>query len=232
MLQTHSSTPAVTAVLAKIEEILGGPGSGPGHRLPPERTLAARLATSRATLREALRLLRALGIVEAAPRRGTRVVGVMPASLSLALPNLRRFANPADVMQARIILEPGIASLAAVCSLPGDWDGLAECIRGGKAARQVREFERWDREFHTRLVRLTRNEPLVYLSLLLQGVRDEATWGQMKERDLSHRGRAAEYLSDHRRILEAIRRRKPDEAQRHMREHLIRVRDNLMLTGA
>ncbi|MDR7399026.1 MAG: GntR family transcriptional regulator, partial [Armatimonadota bacterium] len=60
-------TPAVEAVLERLERLVEE-GRLPEGRLPPERELAAQLDTSRATLREALRLLRSLGVLEAAPR--------------------------------------------------------------------------------------------------------------------------------------------------------------------
>lgn len=220
-------TPAVDAALARLEKFVSDGPLHPGRRLPPERDLAVRLGTSRSTLREALRILRALGVVKAAPKRGTCVINAPSIPVNLVLPDLAQFANPEDVMQARIILEPGIAAIVAVRSSPEDWQGLAECIRHGRAAGRGDEFERWDREFHIRLARATRNAPLAHLSVVLQSLRDEAVWGQLKRQDLSRHGRTEEYARDHERILTAIERREPEGAQRRMLEHLIRVRDNL-----
>ena len=219
---------AVQQVLAQLEAMVSRGGLGPDGRLPPERELARRFSTSRATLREALRVLRALGMIDSAPRRGTRVLSAPSVPIQMVFPNLLRFANPEDVMQARLILEPGIASVAALRASPSDWQALRECVQGGLSASAPDEFETWDREFHIRLARSTRNEALTYLSTLLQGVRDDVVWGRLKRTDLSQKGRMREYALDHQRIVEAIEGRDPEQALRRMQHHLSRVRNHLL----
>lgn len=219
---------AVQQVLAQLESIIAGGGLGPEGRLPPERELARRLSTSRATLREALRILRALGVMESAPRRGTRVVSAPSVPIRMVLPSVLHFANPEDVMQARLILEPAVASLAALRASPSDWQALRECVRAGLSSSSPDEFETWDREFHIRLARSTRNEVLAYLSTLLQGVRDDVLWGRLKRADLSQKGRMREYATDHERIVDALEHRDPERALQYMQQHLQRVRDRLL----
>ena len=219
---------AVQQVLTRLESIVAQGGLGPDGRLPPERELARQLATSRATLREALRILRALGVVEAAPRRGTRVLSAPSVPIQTFFPSLLPFANPEDVLQARLILEPGIASVAALRASPADWQALRECVQAGQTSAGPEAFERWDREFHIRLARSTRNEALAYLSTLLQGIRDDVVWGQLKRRDLAHRGRTGEYAADHQRIVQAVEARDPRRAAQAMRDHLRRVQRRLL----
>ncbi|MDR7461533.1 MAG: GntR family transcriptional regulator, partial [Armatimonadota bacterium] len=136
-------------MLERLERLVEE-GRLPEGRLPPERELAAQLDTSRATLREALRLLRSLGVLEAAPRRGTRLLNPLPVPLRAALPDLARFANPQEILEARLSVEPVLAGFAAVRSTPRDWERLEECVTGGRSARTLAAFERWDREFHVR----------------------------------------------------------------------------------
>ncbi len=219
---------AVQQVLAQLESLVARGAEASGGRLPPERELARRLATSRATLREALRVLRSLGVIDAAPRRGTRVVGAPSLPIRMVFPNLWRIANPEDVMQARIILEPGIASVAALRGSPSDWEALDECVQEGLAATTVAAFEHADREFHIRLARSTRNEALAYLSTLLQGIRDEVVWGELKRRALAQKDRMRVYVRDHEAVLEALKRRDPEQAFRCMQEHLERVRQHML----
>jgi len=219
---------AVQQVLSKLESLMSEGALPPDGRLPPERELARRLSTSRATLREALRVLRALGMIESAPRRGTRVLSAPSVPIQMVFPNLLRFANPEDVMQARMLLEPGIAWVAALRASPSDWQALRECVQGGLTCSGVEEFEQWDREFHIRLARSTRNEVLAYLSTLLQGIRDDVVWGRLKRRDLSRKQRRMEYVQDHQRIVEAIEAREPQRAFQCMHDHLVRVRTHLL----
>ncbi len=215
-------------VLERLERWILAAALSVGSRLPPERVLARELHTSRATLREALRLLRSLGIVESSPRRGTRIVAPPTLPLRTALPDLSRFGNPEEVMEARMLVEPAVAALAALRSTPGDWEVLARTIAGGRAATSPASFERWDRLFHTHLARCAGNRPLAYLVELLQGVRDAVLWGRLKREDLAQPGRMADYLADHEAILEAVRHRHPEEARRRMSEHLARVHRNLL----
>lgn len=226
-----SRATAVEAVLQRLERLVTE-GRLPGGRLPPERELAAQLETSRATLREALRLLRSLGVVEAAPRRGTRLVKPLPLPLHAALPDLARFNNPAEILEARLAVEPPLAALAAVRSGPTDWQRLEECVEAGRRARTLAGFEQQDREFHVRLAESAGNQPLSFFSKLLQGIRDEATWGELKRRDLSTPGHREAYLADHAAVVRALRARRAEEARERMRAHLLRVYENLFGTGA
>jgi GntR family transcriptional repressor for pyruvate dehydrogenase complex len=217
---------AVEAVLHRLERLVEE-GRWPEGRLPPERELAAELETSRATLREALRLLRSLGVVEAAPRRGTRLVNPLPSPLTLALPDLPRFASPPEILEARLAVEPVLAGLAAVRSGPSDWQRLQECVDAGRRARTLAGFERQDREFHVRLAQSAGNQPLAFFSTLLQGIRDEATWGELKRKDLATPGRREAYVEDHASVLAALRARDAHQARERMRLHLLRVQENL-----
>lgn len=218
--------PAVEGVLQRLERLVAE-GRLPGGWLPPERELAAQLGTSWATLREALRLLRSMGVVEAAPHRGTRLVNPLPVPLKLALPDLGRFANPAEIVEARLAVEPVLAALAAVRSGPADWQRLQECVDAGRSARTVAAFERQAREFHVRLADSAGNQPLAFFSRLLQGIRDEATWGELKRKDLAKPGHREAYVADHAAILSALRARDAEQARDRMRLHLLRVHEKL-----
>jgi DNA-binding FadR family transcriptional regulator len=214
-------------VLARLEAMVDERGRGDG-RLPPERDLARQLGTSRATLREALRVLRLFGIVESSPKTGTRLAGPPVVPLSLIVKSVEHFGSPEQVMEARGVVEPGIAALAARRSLARDWPALAECVEAGRAAGSVPAFEHWDREFHRRIAHLSGNATLAYLSALLQGVREEVVWGTLKARDLAVEGRREAYLADHERVLRAIRERDPEAARHAMQEHLARVGASLL----
>jgi DNA-binding FadR family transcriptional regulator len=216
----------VRAVLTRLEAMVGE--GRDGGRLPPERLLAQQLGTSRATLREALRVLRLLGIVESSPKTGTRLTGAPPVPLSLIFASVEHFGSPDQVMEARVVVEPGIAALAARRGVARDWQQLEACIEAGREADGIESFEGWDREFHTRLARIAGNETLAYVSALLQGVREEVVWGTLKARDLAQHGRREAYLADHGRILEALRQRDADGAREAMQDHLARVAANLL----
>src|SRR3954470_17031352 len=79
----------------------------PGERLPAERELARRLGVGRASVREAIAALQLQGIVETRPGSGTFVVDVPPTA------DLPHDASPSDLLEARELIEPAIARLAA-----------------------------------------------------------------------------------------------------------------------
>src|SRR5205807_8261983 len=86
-----------------------------GDRLPPERDLAEKFVVSRSSVREALRALESLGLVEIRAGEGTFVREVSVESLiePLALMMVSQRGALAELFEARRLLEPGIAALAA-----------------------------------------------------------------------------------------------------------------------
>src|SRR5215831_17829561 len=91
-----------------------------GDRLPPERDLADKFVVSRTSVREALRALESLGLVEIRPGEGTFVREVSVESLiePLALVMVSQREAIAELFEARQMLEPAIAALAARRATP------------------------------------------------------------------------------------------------------------------
>lgn len=144
-----------------------------GDHLPGERTLAETLGVSRSTLREALRVLEALGALQTStgtgPRSGTIVTAAPEQALSLAL-NLQLVTHqvrPRDILQVRLLLE----TWAAEHSDParGDWSATERILdRMDDPAITTAEFLRLDAEFHVLASRAADN-PLI--STLMDALR-------------------------------------------------------------
>ena len=94
-------------LLARLTE------DGPGTRLPPERQLAAQFGVSRNEIRKALARLELDGRLSREVGRGTFIRAPAEAATS-NLDALRDSTSPRNAMEARLVLEPEIASLAAV----------------------------------------------------------------------------------------------------------------------
>jgi GntR family transcriptional repressor for pyruvate dehydrogenase complex len=105
-------------VAERLEALLVERDLAPGDRLPPERQLAAELGVSRASLREGLRRLLDLGIVEARQGSGTYVADV----------------DLADLLDVRLRLEPHAAGLAARRRSPDDLARMDELLADLRAA--------------------------------------------------------------------------------------------------
>ena len=124
---------AATDAAEKIKALITEGSLVAGSRLPPERDLCLRLAVSRPTLREAIRSLGTMGVLQSRQGAGTYVTDL--AAITLAEPlrfmiglNSRSLVELADV---RRLLESGAAELAAEQILPEE---LAEPARGDRRA--------------------------------------------------------------------------------------------------
>jgi DNA-binding GntR family transcriptional regulator len=175
----------------------------PGSRLG-QAALAEQLGTSRTPVREALRRLAGEGLVEFHPNRGfwTSDLGVEAV--------LRR-------LEVRLILEPGIAGLAAGRRGEGDLKALREAIERERAAADAADAHDASRDFHLALARATRNAE-VERSL-------ESLWivevGRrlMALRAAVHDWRTGD-IDEHREILDAVERKQADTAAELMTRHI------------
>jgi GntR family transcriptional regulator, transcriptional repressor for pyruvate dehydrogenase complex len=137
-----------------------------GDKLPPERDLAVQMQISRPTLREAARVLVDAGVLEVrrGPGGGMFVRSdVVPVELVRQRSSVR-LGEVASVLEARRLIEPGVARLAAQRAGDDDLDALARsiaamreiCDRGYRAEDEDR-FLQLDMQFHLALARATGN---------------------------------------------------------------------------
>src|SRR5215207_3385116 len=137
-----------------------------GDKLPPERELALLMEISRPTLREAVRVLVEAGVVEVrrGPGGGMFVAGdVVPVELVRERSSLR-LEEVASVLEARRLIEPGVAQLAAERATAADLAALEHsiaamreiCARGYRAEDEDR-FLQLDLQFHLALARASGN---------------------------------------------------------------------------
>src|ERR687887_1780990 len=124
-------------IVQQIEGLLERGDLRAGDQLPPERQLAEQFQVSRASVREALRTLELLGIVETRAGGGTFVRQTAPDDLAKPLQSLMaRGHSLADVIEFRGLIEPAIAALAAERISQAQLDELAEIF-----VKQERKIE-------------------------------------------------------------------------------------------
>jgi GntR family uxuAB operon transcriptional repressor len=195
-----------------------------GARLPTERGLAASLAIPRTAVRRGLAVLEAQGRITRHVGRGTFVVGEVSAEASTPI---GRATSPAEIMDVRLMLEPQIAALAADCATSPELERIGHCLAQAEAASSTEAFEKWDGALHHAIAAATHNAFLLRIFNFVHAVRDEPLWGSLKRRSFTP-ARRRDYQRDHRRIVEALAQRDGEAARRFMREHILRVRGNLL----
>lgn len=196
-----------------------------GARLPTERDLARSLGLARNTVRRALDMLEAEGVIARGVGRGTFLVnGGDPHGLTL--PGVFDNASPAQVMEVRILLEPSVAEYACTRATAHDLAEFERCLAGGEAAAGAAEFDLWDGALHQAIVAACRNELLDGICAVVNQIRSRPEWGRLKERGLTPERRAV-YEADHRAVVAALKARDTAAAREAMRRHMLAVRDGM-----
>lgn len=194
-----------------------------GERLPTGRELCARYCVARNTLRRALESLEEKKLIVRHVGRGTfKSSAADPeATEVLDLDRIESF-SPADVMECRLIFEPGLVRHVVARATKADLDRMAECLRRGGAATSLQEFEHWDTELHDAIAAATHNNITISMYRSLARVRQQARWGTLKARTITPE-RMARLQEQHAGIVAALRDR--DQAQAHtlLRNHLLQV---------
>ena len=196
-----------------------------GEKLPTERQMCALYTVGRSTVRRVLGEMKALGLVTQTVGSGTYVARDIADKLpQAALPELG--ISPAELMEARLIFEPGLIDLAIRNGTTADFAALEECCRNADTARTLQQFEYWDDAFHRTLAAATHNGFVGSVFALISKVRDDGEWGLLKQRSAMPE-RRAEYQREHWAILAALRQRDAALAREALRDHLVHVRRNM-----
>lgn len=189
-------------------------------RIPSERELAEQFQVSRATIRESLRHLIALGYVETRRGLGTYV---HPARTSLPESEM----NPEMLMEARLAIEPYMVRLCALRATSAETEQLAAILDRAEADKA--NFELFDNEFHYAIAMAGKNSILIKTAEGIYRTRSGNLWGTLKARSLTE-DRIDMYQQQHRNILKAISERHPELAESELRHHLETTYDTLFRT--
>lgn len=215
-------------ILEQIEHLIDKRALSRGDRLPTERELSELLAQPRSAVRSALLKLETSGKIWRHVGRGT-FVGSRPlhSATDRILTNPLDETNPAEVLETRILLEPGLAAHAAIRATPAQVAQLRQVVTAGDTAGSFEEYEHWDAVFHELVVAASQNRLCELFYRHITDARTHEVWGRLKRASLSQE-RRANYQISHGRIAEAISDRDPESAQQAMLEHILQVRSNML----
>ncbi|WP_250545940.1 FadR/GntR family transcriptional regulator [Paenarthrobacter sp. DKR-5] len=216
-------------VISGVKKMLSTRRLSPGDRLPVERDLAAELGVSRGSLREGIRALSTVGILETRQGAGTFVTKLEPAALLSAMEfwvGLQDGERASQVHTVRRALETEAAAAAASCITEDQLKAAAAILdRAGKAIHgQPTDHNaalQSDMDFHHLIASASGNHVLAALidTVSTRTLRDRL-WRSLHDSDgllATHR--------EHLGILEALERHDVDRARTRMANHLYAVED-------
>ncbi len=190
----------------------------PGDKLPSERELAEMLQVSRSSIRDAIRSLELMGLVE--PRQGAGTIVRERSAESIVNPFAnalkRRQELVSELLDFRKMLEPPLAARAATHASPDEISEMEEILQRQEGKLSYGEAAiAEDAEFHYSIALASGNSiVLKVLDILMDLLRDT------RERSLQLKGRPERSLAGHRRILAAIKRHDAGAAKDAMRRHI------------
>jgi GntR family transcriptional repressor for pyruvate dehydrogenase complex len=219
-------------IVAQIRDLIGGGQLMPGDQLPPERELAQAFNVGRASLREALRGLAALGLIEIRWGQGVFVRQTqLDDVLERLVPLLLSPDNVADLYAVRRLLEVAAAGWAAERSTDDERAELGTLTDEAEASRArlaadpdfARDF---DRRYHNLVAILSHNAVVVRIMLSLLDL-----LGDLRRRSFAIPGRALRSLEEHRAITAAIVAGDVESARARMLAHLDRAEAAVVAPG-
>jgi DNA-binding FadR family transcriptional regulator len=211
----------VVAANQILREIRAGTWK-PGSRLPSERELSTILAISRTSVRQALTTLEAVGIVH--PKRGAGSFvdnGADKLAGAEVADSLLLEGDPQSLLEARNIIEPEAAALAAQCRQRDDIVRLKEVLCRMAAEESEESMSRYldaDYYFHMVLAYATHNPVVIDMTRVIVERMKAPPWrnASLAVAPVSF----AVNLAEHSRIVEAVRQRAPKKAREAMACHL------------
>jgi len=190
----------------------------PGDSLPSERQLAQMFDVSRSSIRDAIRSLELMGLVQPRQGAGTLVCESTPDALAnpFASVLLQKRRQLSELLDVRMIIEPPLAARAAQRASAEQLAHLQSIVR-----RQQEKLSRGeatvdeDSEFHYAIAQAAANNVMLEVVDLLMDMLRET-----RERSLLVNGRLEKSVANHQVILAALQRHNAAEAERAMRRHI------------
>jgi GntR family transcriptional regulator, transcriptional repressor for pyruvate dehydrogenase complex len=208
-------------IAASLKRQIVGGGMSPGDALPSERELAEKFEVNRSSVREALHRLDAMGLVEIRHGGATRVRDFLVSAGLQVLPWMvapHGKVDPAwqrDLFEVRAMLLGWCGERAARAATQDDVERLETLVAAMEAAAgKPAKLQDLDWAFFEELVALTQNRVLALLSNIVRDVyaAHAARFRALYDKDVFD-------PKNHRRAVDAIRRRDPEAAGAAMRKH-------------
>lgn len=224
--RVERSHPALEVSRQLLDHLLNSRNIAVGDRLPSERELAATFGVGRSAVREALKSLSLLGLLEIRQGDGT----YLRNATSTLLPQVIQWGllldaqTTMDLMDARRAVEVGLAELAARRRTDEDLRLIGEQLRGLEAS--IDDPSAWvsyDVGFHLQVAQAAHSKSLADVLFRLRTLLDAS----IRHNRAQNTDNQAKY-HEHERIFDAVRDGDASAAAAAMREHMDRVARRLL----
>ncbi len=211
---------ASDAVVQQIKALIFSGRLAPGDQLPSEKDLTEQFGLSRITIRDALRVLESEGLIEirVGARGGAFVARPSTQRVSESLTTLLRLQQITiqELIEARLVVEPHVASLAAKRATARDIGAMEQAVANARAAREAGDprFMPHSVAFHFALAEAAKNQVLLSTVNSFRTPFHEAL-ATLPATDMAERA-----ITDHQQILDAIKARDGERAQHVMHQHI------------
>lgn len=225
-LQPVEKVNLVEEIIERITAYVLNHGLAPGDRLPPERELMAGFRVGRSTIREAIKALRAVGVVEVTAR-GPVVGGGRPEGLakSLAWGILINVRAANETIEARRVLEAALTRMAAERATDAELDQIGHLLAAMRGARSPNKYVEADLRFHSAIAVGAHNTLLKSVIATLQEL--NRAWMQ-RNVELEFQHHMTHSYPEHEAVYNALRARDPDGAVAAMDAHLSAAGERLL----
>lgn len=189
----------------KIKQMILSGELSPGDRLPPEKELSERLGLSRNSLREAVKALEVIRVLDVRRGDGTYVTSLEPGHLLEAMSfvvELHDDTSILELFEVRRILEPAAAGIAATRATPEQITALRASLELVDAHSDVDALVAHDLAFHRDVVAIADNR---YLSSMIDGLSSQTVRARVW-RGLTQENATTRTLHEHGAIVDALAR--------------------------
>ena len=214
---------AYEQVSDQLRDLIVGGEVKPGHRLPNEATLSTQMGVSRATIREALRVLAGQNLIRTTKGATGGSFVIVPSadhisaflSSNISLLSQAETVSLDEFLELRELVEVPAARLAALRHTDHDIEELERSIPEDTRERGVDELFAYNKGFHSAIVESCGNTLLLIAAQPVVSVLQT----HLRRSTLGRRF-LAQVVADHRAIAAAIAAGDPDVAEAEMRSHL------------
>jgi GntR family transcriptional regulator, transcriptional repressor for pyruvate dehydrogenase complex len=218
-------TDSANVVRARLLAMIEGDGLPADGRLPTERELSDSMGIGRRAVRSALESLLAEGLIWRKQGKGT-FAGQPPDKTQALAAEIVGETNVAEVMEARLCIEPVLAAMAARHALPDDIDRMRNLAQRVLQAGDPDSIELWDGALHRLIARTAKNKPLLTAFSMIDEIRGNQNWRGVRQKARSMRS-LQDRNSEHVEIINCIEAGDGAGAEAAMRKHLTTLAENL-----